>query len=570
MMEPFDTRTDDGSSGTHTGRPPGLRPQILAADEVTLEIDSPGSRPAPRICPWGDSTGTGMSAETVALLRTRLRAAALVLFIGSGAFLIWVFYAQATTQLSVHGHRQAVLNALHVAFVLVEGLCAALLWSRLCLAPWMLRLFETAIFGLPALYFVVMGEMRIRVCAQVNDHIGLIAAVSELATPWLCLIMVYGMFIPNNWRRAAMVVVPMALLPLAILQVARWSDPTVAATIPALSLSAVAIYLSTTALMAIYGTHTIHSLRREAYAARQLGQYKLRALLGVGGMGEVYLAEHQLLKRPCAIKLIRPGRAADPRALARFEREVRATAKLSHWNSVEIFDYGRADDGTFYYVMEYLPGLSIHDLVRRFGPLPPERTIHLLRQTCDALSEAHAAQLVHRDIKPGNLFAAQRGGVFDVAKLLDFGLVKDKDLTQHEDLELTTEGSVNGSPLYMAPEQARGLDPDARTDIYSLGAVAYFMLTGRPPFEGPKAVDVIIAHARDPVVPPSMVRPGIPTDLEQVVLRCLAKDPTRRYASAQDLKAALAACELADGWSEERARQWWAEIGQRDEAAVSV
>ena len=141
-------------------------------------------------------------------------------------------------------------------------------------------------------------------------------------------------------------------------------------------------------------------------------------------MGEVYLAEHQMMKRPCAIKLIRPNKARDPRALARFEREVRATAKLSHWNTVEIFDYGRTDDGTFYYVMEYLPGLSLSELVERHGPLPPERVIYLLEQTCDALRKAHAAGLVHRDIKPGNIFAAIRGGVYDVAKLLDFGLAK--------------------------------------------------------------------------------------------------------------------------------------------------
>ena len=156
---------------------------------------------------------------------------------------------------------------------------------------------------------------------------------------------------------------------------------------------------------AVYGTHMIGSLRREAYEARQLGQYRLRNRIGAGGMGEVYLAEHQLLKRPCAIKLIRANKATDPRALARFEREVRATATLTHWNIVEIFDYGSTDNGTFYYVMEYLPGLSVLDLVDRYGPLSPERTVHLLEQTCDALREAHSIGLIHRDVKPGNIFA---------------------------------------------------------------------------------------------------------------------------------------------------------------------
>ena len=178
------------------------------------------------------------------------------------------------------------------------------------------------------------------------------------------------------------------------------------------------------AFTAIFGTHTINTLRVEAHEARMLNQYRLGRKLGGGGMGEVYLAEHQLLKRPCAIKLIRSERAGDAHTLARFEREVRATAQLSHWNTIEIFDYGRNDDGVFYYVMEYLPGLSLADLVRRYGPMPPARVIYLLRQACDALHEAHEAGLIHRDIKPANLLAAYRGGLHDVTKLLDFGLVK--------------------------------------------------------------------------------------------------------------------------------------------------
>jgi serine/threonine protein kinase len=202
----------------------------------------------------------------------------------------------------------------------------------------------------------------------------------------------------------------------------------------------------------------------DAIKAKELGQYKLKRLLGSGGMGEVYLAEHLLMKRPCAIKMIKPEKAGDPRVLARFEREVRATAKLSHWNNIDIFDYGRAADGTFYYVMEFLPGMNLGDLVRRFGPLAPERVIHLMRQTCDALAEAHGAGLIHRDIKPANIFAAERGGHKDIAKLLDFGLVK--PITNIDQGSLTQEGALTGSPLYMSPEQATGdADPDARSDI---------------------------------------------------------------------------------------------------------
>jgi serine/threonine-protein kinase len=308
----------------------------------------------------------------------------------------------------------------------------------------------------------------------------------------------------------------------------------------------------------LFGVDTIGSLRREVFEARQLGQYQLTGRIGAGGMGEVYLAEHQLLKRPCVVKLIRPDKAGDPRVLARFQREVRATAKLSHWNTVEIFDYGSTDDGTFYYVMEYLPGMSLAELAEQHGPLPPSRVIHLLRQACDALGEAHAAGLIHRDIKPGNIFAAQRGGVDDVVKLLDFGLVK--PIVEDQSVQLTTEGSITGSPLYMSPEQATGdTDPDARSDIYSLGAVGYLLLTGLPPFGGDKPIKVMIAHAHEPPVPPSERAPGISADLDRVILRCLAKAPDDRYQTAAALAEALAACRGADQWTRTEAAAWWRE-----------
>ena len=268
------------------------------------------------------------------------------------------------------------------------------------------------------------------------------------------------------------------------------------------------------------------------------------------------MAEHQLLKRPCAIKLIRHELAGNQRVFARFEREVRATARLSHWNTIEIFDYGRNDDGAFYYVMEYLPGLSLADLVERFGPMPPARVIYLLRQACDALTEAHDSGLIHRDIKPANLMAAYRGGRYDVTKLLDFGLVK--TLAENESIHLSQEGTVAGSPLYMAPEQVmHNQPPDRPTDIYGLGAVAYFTLTGRPPFLGQTAMEVMVAHARDPVPPPSQIRADIPSDLEAVVLRCLAKNPKDRYPDTTSLARALDACADAPNWSPEHAAHWW-------------
>jgi serine/threonine protein kinase len=376
--------------------------------------------------------------------------------------------------------------------------------------------------------------------------------------PWYALIFTYAIFIPNTWRRAALVIGCMAAAPLVLIGV-MWVQHSLCASLiqnnPGF-LVEIGLMMAIAFATSVYGTHMVGTLRQEAFEARRMGQYRLLRLIGAGGMGEVYLAEHQLMKRPCAIKLIRANKARDPRALARFEREVQAIAKLSHWNTVEIFDYGRTDDGTFYYVMEFLPGLSLSQLVEEYGPLPAARVIYLLQQVCDALGEAHAASLIHRDIKPGNIFAAIRGGYYDVAKLLDFGLAK--SVSDVDDVHLTQAGSITGSPLYMSPEQATGdLDSDARGDIYSLGAVAYYLLTGLPPFGGDQPLKVIIAHATLDVLPPSHLRPEVPADLEAIILRCLAKRPNERFQDAASLSAALGHCAAAGQWGRDDAAQWW-------------
>ena len=301
---------------------------------------------------------------------------------------------------------------------------------------------------------------------------------------------------------------------------------------------------------------TIQQVRSDANSVATVGPYQLRALLGSGGMGEVYLAEHRLLKRRCALKQIRVDRSRDPDAIARFEGEAQAMGRLTHPNTVEIYDYGTTDEGEFYYVMEFLPGLSLQDTVDITGPLPVGRVIHLLRQVCAALREAHGCGMVHRDIKPANIFAAERGGIFDFAKLLDFGLVK--SMQSPADLTITREGLVLGSPLFAAPELAFGeREVDHRADIYSLGATAYFLLTGRPVFAGESPLRVALAHAQQTPALLSEFRNDIPASLEAIVLRCLAKSPEDRFASVAKLEGALAACAREHPWAQEHAERWW-------------
>jgi len=362
---------------------------------------------------------------------------------------------------------------------------------------------------------------------------------------WGFILMSYGALIPNTWRRCAVVTGVIAISPLVLFAVfafgVRPLDPALATMVLLLLASTNAIAMA----IAVFASARIETARRQAAEARKLGQYVLKEKLGSGGMGEVYRAQHVLLRRPCAIKVIRQERAGDAAALRRFEREVQVTATLTHPNTVHIYDYGHAADGTFYYVMEYLPGVTLDELVQREGPLPPGRVVHLLRQVCGALREAHSLGLIHRDVKPGNVIVCERGGVPDVAKLLDFGLVLPPVGDPDAD-KLTRDGTLTGTPAYLSPEQAGMQDAvDARSDVYSVGALAYFLLTGRPPFADRSAVKMLAAHlyeTPETPEPPSTHRPGIPADLEAVVLRCLAKKPEERFADVTRLDAALAAC----------------------------
>jgi serine/threonine-protein kinase len=311
--------------------------------------------------------------------------------------------------------------------------------------------------------------------------------------------------------------------------------------------------------MAASFSHTIYGLRKAVSDIRKLGQYTLEEKLGEGGMGVVYRASHAMLRRPTAIKLLLPERTG-PEALARFEREVRRTAMLTHPNTVTVFDYGQTTDGVFYYAMELLEGASLEQIVDIDGPQPPERVIYLLDQAAGSLAEAHDAGLIHRDIKPGNILVVDRGGISDLVKVVDFGLVKDvRADAAASDATVTSTDSITGTPHYMSPESITSPDSvDARTDIYALGGVGYWLLTGTHVFRGNTVMEVLAHHLHSAPEPPS-VRMNAPVerDLEKVLLACLAKRPEDRPGSAHALRDRLRACYAAGRWTNERASEWW-------------
>ncbi len=297
------------------------------------------------------------------------------------------------------------------------------------------------------------------------------------------------------------------------------------------------------------------SVRRNVLAARRLGQYALVQEIGRGANGMVYRARHVLLRRPVAVKLLSPDLTNDA-TTARFEQEVQMTSQLTHPNTVAIYDYGRTPEGLFYYAMEYLGGIDLDKLVRKFGPQSAGRTIYILRQVCGSLAEAHGIGLIHRDIKPANIVLTRRGGVCDMVKVLDFGLVKGVQVGPAAGL---AAGAIVGTPHFMSPEAIRSpASVDKRSDIYSLGAVAYWLLTGTTLFDS-EQIDALLEQQVKLLPPTPSARLGRPVDadLEATVMKCLAKEPSERWADAKELEAALAKCAEAQAWSPQEAGQWW-------------
>lgn len=526
------------------------------SDQTPVGETRPGEIAGECFCPHGGlvaKSSMEFNEQVRDLLRSRLRTAAILLFCAMGAhFIRSVFTRGEFFSLSM-GQMVPLL-----AVIIVEGICVLLLCRRCRQTTWTLRTIELLMFGLPALWLVHVQSQ----IARASEGLGPQQQGTQLlafSVPWILLLMVNGLFIPNTWKRATVIASLFAIGP-AVTMV--WATAGEAGVLDALYRSGVfsfnLLQMIVAGVVAVWGAHRFGTLRREAFDLKHVGVYTLLRRLGGGGMGDVFLAEHRLLKRPCAVKLIRKDRENDESTITRFQNEVQATARLTHPNTVEIYDYGITDSGMFFYVMEYLPGMSVQEMVDRTGPLPAGRVIYLLRQVCAALAEAHRAGLIHRDIKPGNIFSSERGGIFDFAKLLDFGLVKSTGPVA-DNIQHTREGVVVGSPLYSAPETALGEGVvDGRVDIYSLGATAYFLLTGRPVFAGNRALDIVFAHARETPAPPSQFA-DVPADLEAVIMRCLSKSPDDRYDDAEQLGAALAECSDANAWDAAAAAEWWRE-----------
>ena len=377
-----------------------------------------------------------------------------------------------------------------------------------------------------------------------------------------------SIMVPSKARRTLVLTMGAVLPVTALMWLTLGSfQPAVASAGPSAATTTAAfqtLFLLAVVWMAAITSRTLYHLRRSVREANELGQYALEEKLGTGGMGEVWRARHRLLVRSAAVKLIRPellmSADTDPEVvLRRFEREARATAALQSPHTVQLYDFGEAEDGTLFYVMELLVGIDLETLVTRFGPVPPERAVHILKQVCHSLDEAHQNGLTHRDIKPANIFVTGTGTERDFVKVLDFGLVQLRPMRAGNGDGLTTEANVACTPAYAAPEIARGeASYDHRVDIYSLGCVAYWLLTGQRVFEGTTVMQLLIDHASTPPPRPhTRTELPIPPDLEQLIMECLEKDPGRRPADAHLLAQRLTTCRLPEQWTPERAERWW-------------
>jgi serine/threonine-protein kinase len=401
--------------------------------------------------------------------------------------------------------------------------------------------------------FAVSLALGILRHSQASAPGDLLRQVSPVVIP----ILAFGALIPSVPGKAlAVMLVAAAMDPLGLVLMRAHTHYSAAQLVVVISSPILA------ALIAQQISKVVHRLTEGIVKAREVGSYKLVERLGVGGMAEVWRANHRMLRRPAAVKLIRPkvlvdhGPADSERLLRLFTREVRTTASLRSPHTIQVYDFGITREGAFYYVMELLDGIDLMTLVERFGPQPAERVASLMKQVCHSLREAHAQNFVHRDIKPANILTCSVGGDYDFVKVLDFGLVLDRHLTSEE---LEDEKQFVGTPAVMAPEMLRFQAPvDARADLYALGCVGYWLLTGKRVFEAQTRADMLVMHAHQkPVLPSKRIDRPLHPGLEALVMQCLEKNPNKRPQTARELSEALGALQFDHPWTDERAELWW-------------
>jgi eukaryotic-like serine/threonine-protein kinase len=496
---------------------------------------------------------SGLPADLLSQSAGRLRVLALL-------YAAVFFLAGVLPALLLPGDREMFLSSFiqwgPAVIGIVTGIVVALMIRSRRLSPPMVMNLGL-VFEIASSYAIAAAEFGDPM--QIQMHRG------YLGLSWVAVwVVLFTVVVPTTPRRSLLsALVSVSAVPVIIGLVVA-SHPTAMHLNPAQFFFGLVFPYILVSGMAYVGARVVYQLGSEVKRARELGSYRLEKKLGQGGMGEVWQARHRMLTRPAAIKLIRARPAADGdagvtnEAVRRFEREAQVIARLRSPHTVELFDFGRADDGAFYYVMELLDGLDTDTLVRRFGPVPPERAVYILRQICHSLSEAQSCGLVHRDIKPANIFLCRYGEEHDFVKVLDFGIVgavRDGDAPSVVE---TREHAVRGTPAFIAPEQAMGKEVDWRADIYATGCVAYWLLTGQLVFTADTPMGYLLKHAHDqPSAPSSRTDLPIPKLLENLVLSCLAKNPGDRPQSARELSQRLGAIPTAEDWTQDRAHQWW-------------
>ena len=496
------------------------------------------------------SAGPSLPSDLLDRSRDRVRIAALVL-VGMWLFVtvmndvIARFTGAESGDLALWGNRERILAGLGLLSAIAVWWIARTLRDR----PELVLDIGLAFEVLSALLISLIGDYRPREDPQ--------------AISWVCVtIVLWPAIVPSTPRKTLIASLAAATtVPLAIF-LGRAAFPQPDQSFFLLLWFILPPYVC--AILAIVPATVIRGLGRQVRKARELGSYELEEQIGKGGMGEVYRAHHRLLARPAAVKLISPSALTSTTEQSRvvterFRREAEAAATLRSPHTIELYDYGVAGDGTFYYVMELLDGIDFHELVRKHGPVPPERVVHLLTQACDSLGEAHLLGLIHRDVKPSNILACRMGLAVDYVKVLDFGLVKKDPSKAEPEPHITSAGAVSGTPAFMAPESVTGTDVvTAAADVYALGCVGYWLLTGQNVFSAANATMMMLQHIQKAPVPPSFKSPQpVPRELDELIMRCLAKDPAERPSDAAILHGELSRLRFPVSWSDERAHEWW-------------